>query len=762
MDDRERKSGNMLAAGVTLAAVGAVAAVAVYYSTRPVLSPQATTLTTSGPVAGGVNASALVSNTDFQSFKQEVFSRNAVFLAKDKELQATGSFLAVGIGNNSSRIKDIQTGIDKLRDDIKTIPAGPAGSAGPPGPPGSSGAKGDTGAMGPAGSSGPRGEAGSRGAMGPAGSPGAKGDTGAMGPAGSMGPRGSAGPAGPAGSMDPVWYTRIAQKADKGELGSLAAYAQTQFALKANQADLGRLAGSLSARDDKQDALIDRNSSAIAQANDTLVQYTLDIAKISARVKNLELQVIYSATISDNQTDTTVSWNSVVRSANNESAYVSIVATNGVTGIRLSPGTYIITTAISTQQAYTAWTMWAWKEITTGAWVGGSEIALVGNGPGTQAETGALILRVDEAPTAFALQLKEQATNGGPPTILAKKTQVVVIGINVTGEKPITQTTNTQAATQPTRPTTTQAATTQAPTLPVALIAVTRGEPTTTSYTNTSTAGWQPVSISDGSMKFTGEGSGKGNYLSYPTMTVDPQKGITIVACFRFNQSAQWQRILDFGNGSPADNIVLCQSNNEKLRFGMYRAGGEDAAENTLKVGSVQVAIAVYDPTNNQLSLEVRDSVGSNGNKVFADPRPPSGMYTTSRSLGKNYLGKSNWSQDSYANLDIFGLRVHNSILTPQQVETIVTSSLPSVPREGARAELSVLSAHMSAEAAKAKPKVTTRATTRPATTQAATTQAATTRPATTQAATTRPATTQAATTQAATTRPAQNQCNIL
>jgi hypothetical protein len=232
--------------------------------------------------------------------------------------------------------------------------------------------------------------------------------------------------------MDPYWYTQIAQ--NKSNLGSFAAYAQTQFALKANQVDLGRLAGSLSARDDQQDVQIGRNMSAIAQTNATLEQYAIDIAKISARVTNIEYQPIFSATISANQTDTKVSWNSVTRSTNNSATRISIATTNGVTGIRLAPGTYIITTAISAQQAYTAWTRWAWKETVSGSWVGGSEIALIGNGTGTQAETGALIVRVDEAATTFALQLFEQeAITGGPPTILAGKTQVVVIGINVAG-----------------------------------------------------------------------------------------------------------------------------------------------------------------------------------------------------------------------------------------------------------------------------------------------------------------------------------------
>jgi hypothetical protein len=79
-------------------------------------------------------------------------------------------------------------------------------------------------------------------------------------------------------------------------------------------------------------------------------------------------------------------------------------------GIRLAPGTYIVTTGVAAQQAYTAWTQWAWRENISSAWVGGSEVALVGNGTAAQSDTGALILRVDDKATTFSLQLKQQAT----------------------------------------------------------------------------------------------------------------------------------------------------------------------------------------------------------------------------------------------------------------------------------------------------------------------------------------------------------------
>jgi hypothetical protein len=160
----------------------------------------------------------------------------------------------------------------------------------------------------------------------------------------------------------------------------------------------------------------------------------MDIAKVGARVSNIENQPIFTATISGNQQTTAVAWNSVLRNSNNDDARIAISTLGNKTGIRLAKGTYIMTTAISAQQSYSAWTLWSWREVlgsgAAGDWVAGSEVALPNNGSNVQSDAAALIMRVD-SPTLFSLELLDQATKTGTPTLLAQSTQIVVVGLAV-------------------------------------------------------------------------------------------------------------------------------------------------------------------------------------------------------------------------------------------------------------------------------------------------------------------------------------------
>jgi flagellar basal body-associated protein FliL len=200
-------------------------------------------------------------------------------------------------------------------------------------------------------------------------------------------------------------------------------------------------------------------------------------------------------------------------------------------------------------------------------------------------------------------------------------------------------------------------------------------------YTPKSTPGWPSVQVSDGALKLSGGSNTSGNYVQYPPLTVNLSKGFTIIVSFRFNKSVDWQRILDLGNG-PEDhtkNIVLCQNGEMAnagalgmLRFGIRRGKeplDEDVVEVKMDIGKIQTAIARYDPDRNQLSLEVRGTSNS-----FKSVTPPT-KYTAVNTLNTNYIGKSNWSQDSYSNLDIFSMLVVNSLFTDSQVESTLKSN---------------------------------------------------------------------------------------
>jgi hypothetical protein len=212
--------------------------------------------------------------------------------------------------------------------------------------------------------------------------------------------------------MEPIWYSRIAG-------------VQEAVSRKADTTYVSSIAGSLASRVDTHDLLIQ-------DLQQSLTAYAEDLAATVGRVENLEKQPVFAATVSTTASGNAVNWDKITRSTNNTSTRIAFATANGVTGIRLAVGTYIITTAITVQQSYTAWTQWAWRETASNVWVDGSEIAVVtgGDSNSAQTESGALLMRVDSGSSIFSLQLKQQAESG-TPDIIAESTQVVIVGLNV-------------------------------------------------------------------------------------------------------------------------------------------------------------------------------------------------------------------------------------------------------------------------------------------------------------------------------------------
>ena len=192
---------------------------------------------------------------------------------------------------------------------------------------------------------------------------------------------------------------------------------------------------------------------------------------------------------------------------------------------------------------------------------------------------------------------------------------------------------------------------------------------------------WPDPEVSDRRLKLTTDGS-SGNYCVYPQMTIDFTKGLTILVAFRFNKNGSWQRVLDLGNGQwdLKNNIVLCQrAQSPTLKFTIaneqapdgQKFGGE-SVESFMQIGRAYMAIALYDPVKNRISLEVRDldNVGVKGtvNDVVLNfvPSPVS-------TLTKNYIGMSNQNfGNSFSNLDIFSMLVSNTLFTDSQVESAI------------------------------------------------------------------------------------------
>ena len=173
-----------------------------------------------------------------------------------------------------------------------------------------------------------------------------------------------------------------------------------------------------------------------------------------------------------------------------------------------------------------------------------------------------------------------------------------------------------------------------------------------------STNKWPAPQFINGGLRFTGIGGSEGNWLAFPTYTIEMKNGFTFVAAFRFAKSAPWQRVFDFGNGPGDKNILLTQRENEAiLRFGIHDNGAESYCEVPIEFGKVLVAWGWYDATLPGMTLRVDNAGAVSTGRLYAP------KIIDKRTLTRNYVGKSNWDGDSYSNMDLFHLRIFNEFI---------------------------------------------------------------------------------------------------
>lgn len=180
---------------------------------------------------------------------------------------------------------------------------------------------------------------------------------------------------------------------------------------------------------------------------------------------------------------------------------------------------------------------------------------------------------------------------------------------------------------------------------------------------------WPYPQLINGGLRFSGIGASTGNWLAFPTNTIDMKEGFTFVVAFRFARSAAWQRVFDFGNGPGDKNILLTQKEDQAvLRFGVYdSAGTESVCEVPIEFGKVLVAWGWYDATLPGMTLRVDNAGVVSTGQLYAP------KMLDKRTLTRNYVGKSNWDGDSYSNMDLFHLQMFNEFINegPRQTQLI-------------------------------------------------------------------------------------------
>ncbi|HEY7531774.1 MAG TPA: LamG domain-containing protein, partial [Nitrospiraceae bacterium] len=154
---------------------------------------------------------------------------------------------------------------------------------------------------------------------------------------------------------------------------------------------------------------------------------------------------------------------------------------------------------------------------------------------------------------------------------------------------------------------------------------------------------------------------GQDDFVTLPAMDIDFSNGMTVSACVYYSGFNQWSRILDIGNGSSSDNIVLANlGTNGDLILEVYRGGDAGA----LSAPGVLV-------TNNWLHVAATVDKDSNTALYVEGREVARGKVHTPLNVSRksNFLGKSNWSSDSLFHGRLANIRLYNRALSEKELQ---------------------------------------------------------------------------------------------
>jgi hypothetical protein len=161
-------------------------------------------------------------------------------------------------------------------------------------------------------------------------------------------------------------------------------------------------------------------------------------------------------------------------------------------------------------------------------------------------------------------------------------------------------------------------------------------------------------------------------YMATPSvlLPVNTGGGFTAVAYVRFTGSVGTsERIFDFGNGAPSNNILLYRyATTTNIAFAVCPSTNVYVAQSG--TGGTQTTIV-----QNVWALFVcRYTVSSGAMQLYHDgvlcATATAAVAYGNPTLNNNYLGRSNWAGDAYANIDYGGLVVYTRALTDAEIVT--------------------------------------------------------------------------------------------
>lgn len=155
---------------------------------------------------------------------------------------------------------------------------------------------------------------------------------------------------------------------------------------------------------------------------------------------------------------------------------------------------------------------------------------------------------------------------------------------------------------------------------------------------------------------------GENDHVSFAALNTDFSQGFTLEAWVWYDSFKNWSRIIDFGNGAGADNILFANiDSTNNLRFDVYRGAVTQGITVTgiLETGKWMHLAAAIDASGNA-------KIYKNGSQIGT------GQVNLPNSLNrtKNYIGKSNWGgNDGYFHGKMSEVRIWNKGRTQAEIQ---------------------------------------------------------------------------------------------
>jgi hypothetical protein len=174
-------------------------------------------------------------------------------------------------------------------------------------------------------------------------------------------------------------------------------------------------------------------------------------------------------------------------------------------------------------------------------------------------------------------------------------------------------------------------------------------------------------------ISFTGKNSTNGNYLSFGSQTFNivTNNGLTFGAYVRFTSDNTYERVFDFGNGAGVNNIIGSRSINTKnLGFDVYAPSAPNLSTtsyNSIRNNEWQ---AMFFRLQKETATTWSVSIWLNGIQTVTNTVTNS-SFVNNYTLANCYVGRSGWSSDSFASMDMREFSVFDRNLSASEILTL-------------------------------------------------------------------------------------------